>query len=205
LFERALALGWDVVPDGRCEIARVLLLAGRREEADGLWHELRDADADGVWTLNAGGMAYAQVGRDADAVEWLGEGVRVAIARDDPERVVDQMSGTRRVSLKRLGRELDELEREVETFRARMAVRKPEELTELRTAAARIRTPVRGLPTTIAWLSEADEQAARDRWPGWVDGLVVDEPFDQRCRRMERQLGAPLPQRSDEEVSSFKH
>jgi len=187
-FERALALGWDVVPDGRCEIARVLLLAGRHEEADGLWRELRDADPDGVWTLNAGGMAYAQVGRDAEAVEWLGEGVRVAIALDDPEHVVDQMSDTRRVSLKRLGRDLDELEREVETFRARVAVRKHEELTKFRAAAARIGTPVRGRPATIAWLSETDEQAARDRWPGWGDGLVFDEPFDQRRRRMERHL-----------------
>lgn len=43
-FERALELGWDVVPDGRCEIARVLLLAGRHAEADALWRQLRDAD-----------------------------------------------------------------------------------------------------------------------------------------------------------------
>jgi hypothetical protein len=187
-FERALALGWNVVPDGRCEIARVLLLAGHHEEADGLWCELRDADPDGVWTLNAGGMAYAHVGRDVDAIEWLGEGVRVAISRDDPEHVVDQMSDTRRISLKRVGRELDALEREVETFRARMAVREQEELTEFRSTAARIGTPVGGLPATIAWLSADDEQAARVRWPGWVDGLVVDEPFDQRRRRMERHL-----------------
>jgi hypothetical protein len=27
-FERAIELGWHIVPDGRCEIARVLLLAG---------------------------------------------------------------------------------------------------------------------------------------------------------------------------------
>lgn len=43
-------------------------------------------------------------------------------------------------------------------------------------AATRAGIPVRGLPATVAWLSEADDQAARERWPGWVDSLAVDEP-----------------------------
>ena len=84
-FERALELGWDVVPDGRCEIALVLLLAGRHAEADAQWAQLRDADPGGVWTLNAGGLAYNEAGRDEAALEWLAEGLRVALARDDPE------------------------------------------------------------------------------------------------------------------------
>ncbi|MDQ2894946.1 MAG: SEC-C metal-binding domain-containing protein [Actinomycetota bacterium] len=187
-FERALGLGWDVVPDGRCEIARVLLLAGRHREADIMWAELREADPEGVWTLNAGGMAYGQVARDPDAVQWLGEGLRVAIGRDDPEHVVDQMSDVRRVSLRRLGQELDEREREVEAFRAGAAARRQEQVTELRLAATRAGVPVRGLPATVVWLAEADDQAARERWPGWADSLVVDEPFAARRERMERHL-----------------
>ena len=187
-FERALGLGWDVVPDGRCEIARVLLLAGRHREADIMWAELRAADPEGVWTLNAGGMAYGQVGRDLEAVEWFGEGLRVAIGRDDPEHVVDQMSDVRRVCLRRLGQELDEREREVQAFRAGAAARRQEQMTELRVAATRAGVPVRGLSATVAWLSEADDQAARERWPGWVDSLVVDEPFAARRERMERHL-----------------
>ena len=83
-FERALELGWDVVPDGRCEIARVLLLAGRHAEADALWSELRDADRAGVWAMNAGGFAYSEAGRDEEAVEWLAAGLRLAMDRDDP-------------------------------------------------------------------------------------------------------------------------
>jgi hypothetical protein len=104
----------------------MLLLAGRSAEADVLWRRLRDADPDGVWTLNAGGLAYGEVGRDEQAVEWLAAGLHVAIGRDDPEHVVDQMSDARRVSLRRLGRELDELERDVEAFRARAAAREHE-------------------------------------------------------------------------------
>ncbi len=187
-FERALDLGWNVVPDGRCEIARVLLLAGRSAEADVLWRRLRDADPDGVWTLNTGAHAYSQVGRDEEAVEWLAAGLRVAIGRDDPEHVVDQMSDARRVSLRRLGRELDELERDVEAFRARAASRQHERLSELRMTTKRAGIPVRGRSATIAWLTEADLTAARERWPTWVDGLDHDEPYGERRARMERRL-----------------
>lgn len=142
----------------------------------------------GVWTLNAGGFAYHQVGRDEEAIEWFAEGLRVAIGRDDPERVVDQMSDARRSALRRLGRELDELEREVEAFRARAAAREQERLSEFRAAAKRAGIPVRGRSTTIAWLSESDYDVARDRWPGWVEGFDRDEPFDERRARMERCL-----------------
>jgi Flp pilus assembly protein TadD len=187
-FERALDLGWNVVPDGRCEIARVLLLAGRSAEADVLWRRLRDADPDGVWTLNAGGLAYGEVGRDEQAVEWLAAGLHVAIGRDDPEHVVDQMSDARRVSLRRLGRELDELERDVEAFRARAAAREHERLSELRTTTKQAGIPMRGRPATIAWLTEADITATRERWPTWVDGLDHDEPYGERRARMERRL-----------------
>ncbi len=187
-FERALDLGWNVVPDGRCEIARVLLLAGRSAEADVLWRRLRDADPDGVWTLNAGGLAHSQVGRDEEAVEWLAAGLRVAMGRDDPEHVIDQMSDARRMSLRRLGRKLDELERDVEAFRARAAARAHERLSELRMTTQRPGISLRGRPATIVWLTEADLTAARERWPTWVDGLNPDEPYGGRRARMERRL-----------------
>jgi tetratricopeptide (TPR) repeat protein len=187
-FERALEVGWDVVPDGRCEIARVLLLAGRDAQADALWAELRAADAEGVWTLNAGGLAYNQVGRDEEAVEWLTDGLRVALANEDPEHVVNQMSDARRLSLRRLGREQDELEREVDTFRARAAVREEERMAALRGSLRRSGIPVRRRPVDVAWVSDEDERTARERWPGWVTGLVVDEPFAERAARMEFSL-----------------
>lgn len=187
-FERAVELGWDVVPDGRCEIARVLLLANRHEEADSLWSELRANDAGGVWTLNAGGLAYNEVGRDEEAAEWLAEGLRVALARDDPERVVDQMSDARRLSLRRLGRELDELERDVDAFRARAAKLEQERAVELRVAAKQAGLPVRGRTTTIAWMTEAEDRLARTRWPEWASGLNDDGPYDERRGRMERRL-----------------
>ncbi len=189
-FERALELGWDVVPDGRCEIARVLLLAGRDEDADALWSQLRDADSDGVWTLNAGGLAYHEVDRHEEAVEWLADGLRLAIDRDDPERVVDQMSHARRLSLRRLGRVRDELEREVEAFRADVARRDEEHAAELRRSARRAGLPIRRRAVTAAWMSEEDDRIARERWPDWTAGVLEDGPFAERAARLERSLRA---------------
>jgi len=187
-FERALELGWDVVPDGRCEIARVLLLAGRDAQADALWAKLRDADPEGVWTLNAGGLAYNEADRDIEAVEWLAEGLRVALANEDPEHVVGQMSDARRVSLRRLGREHDELEHEVNAFRAREAAREEERMAALRGSLRRSGIPVRGEPVDVTWVSDEDERVARERWPAWSAGMAVDEPFAERAARMELSL-----------------
>lgn len=187
-FERALALGWDVVPDGRCEIARVLLVAGRQGEADALWAELREADPGGVWTLNAGGLAYSEVGRDEVAVEWLADGLRVALAGGDLEHVVDQMSDARRLGLRRMGCEPDALEREVEAFRAEASERDQKRVAQVRAAARRAGIPVRGRSASVVWMCEEDERAARERWPGWTPGLRVDEPFAERAARMERSL-----------------
>lgn len=187
-FERALELDWDVIPDGRCEIARVLLEAGRNDEADALWKELRDADPDGVWTLNAGGLSYNDVGRDEEAVEWLAEGLRVALAADDPEQVVDQMSDARRLSLRRLGREPDALEHEVEAFRAKNAVGETMRLTTGRAVDRQLGIPARGASMQVVWFRAEDDLEARRRWPMWVAGLAVDEPFPERAARMEWSL-----------------
>ena len=57
-------------------------------------------------------------------------------------------------------------------------------MSEFRAGAKQAGIPVRGQLTTIAWLTETDHDVARDRWPGWVDGLNQDEPFDERRARM---------------------
>jgi tetratricopeptide (TPR) repeat protein len=187
-FERAIDLGWNVVPDGRCEIARVLLLADRHDEADALWNELRKADRRGVWTLNAGGMAYCEVERYQEALEWLTPALRLELDRDDAERIVDQLSDARRLALARLGRDRDELEREVDAYRVRQAAREQERIEEIRSAARAAGIPVRGLSPTVAWIAPEDHIAARERWPGWADGLREDASFDELAERMERHL-----------------
>ena len=187
-FERAIELGWDVVPDGRCEIARVLLEAARHDEADALWRELWAADPEEQWTLNAGGLSYNDAGRDEEAVKWLGEGLRLALADEDPLQIVDQMSDARRQSLKRLGREPDALEHEVEAFRARQGIGQMREVEADRASARRFGIPPRSTSLEATWLREEDDLEARRRWPMWAAGLAVDEPFADRAARMERYL-----------------
>lgn len=187
-FERAIELGWDAVPDARCEIARVLLEAGRHDQADALWRELWAANPEEQWTLNAGGLSYHEVGRDEDAVKWLGEDLRLALADDDPLQIVDQMSDARRLSLKRLGREPDALEREVEAFRARKSVGETTRVEAGRALDRRLGVPPRSTSLEATWLREKDDREARRRWPMWAAGLAVDESFAGRAARMERSL-----------------
>ena len=187
-FERAIELDWGVVPDGRCEIARVLLEAGRHDEADALWRELWAADPEEQWTLNAGGLSYHEADRDEEAVKWLGEGLRLALADDDPLQIVDQMSDARRLSLKRLGREPDSLEHEVETFRVRKDIGGTIRVEAARALDRRLGVPSRSTSLQVTWLREEDDREARRRWPMWAAGLAVDEPFADRAARMERSL-----------------
>jgi tetratricopeptide (TPR) repeat protein len=187
-FERAIELGWDVVPDARCEIARVLLEAGRHDEADALWRELRAVDPEEPWTLNAGGLSYNEVGRDEEAIEWLGAGLRIALAEDDSLKIVDQMSDARRLSLRRLGREPDALEHEVEAYRARQGVGETMRVEEDRALDRRLGIPPRSTSLSAMWLREEHDLEARRRWPMWAAGLAVDEPFTDRAARMERSL-----------------
>jgi hypothetical protein len=187
-FERAIELGWDVVPDARCEIARVLLEAGRHDEADALWQELWAAEPEEPWMLNAGGLSYHEVGRDEDAVRWLGEGLRIALADEDPLQIVDQMSDARRLSLKRLGRESDALEHEVEAFRARKDVGGTIRVEADRAWDRRLGIPPHSTSLKATWLREEDDREARRRWPMWAAGLAVDESFADRAARMERFL-----------------
>lgn len=187
-FERAIELDWGVVPDGRCEIGRVLLEAGRDDKADALWRELWAADPEEQWTLNAGGLSYHEAGRDAEAVKWLGEGLRLALADDDPLQIVDQMSDARRLSLKRLGREPDSLEHEVEAFRAREDLAAAIRIGKERDLDRRLGIPSRSTSLEVTWLREEDDREARRRWPMWSVGLVVDEPFADRAARMELSL-----------------
>jgi hypothetical protein len=187
-FERAIELGWDVVPDARCEIARVLLEADRHDQADELWQELWAADPEEQWTLNAGGLSYHEAGRDEEAVKWLGEGLRLALADDDPLQIVDQMSDARRLSLKRLGREPDALEHEVEALRARKDIGGTTRVEEGLALDRRLGIPPRSTSLEVTWLREEDDREARSRWPMWAAGLAVDEPFADRAARMERSL-----------------
>jgi tetratricopeptide (TPR) repeat protein len=115
-MDRAIEHGWSGRPDPRSDIAEFHLRAGRMDEAARLWAALKERDPDDVWLYNAAGLSYGEVGDHELAVQWLGEGIELAIRTDDPEGIVPQLSTVRRSSLAALGRDPDDLEQRAGEF-----------------------------------------------------------------------------------------
>ena len=85
----AIAAGYRSSPDPEADIAEALVEAGRRDEADALYAELRERDPDDVWLYNSAGYIYAGVDV-AEALRWLLDGIDVAIATGDYDQVIGQ-------------------------------------------------------------------------------------------------------------------
>ncbi len=114
----AIAAGWRGRPDGRCRIAELLMRADRVDEAAPLWEQVRADTPDDVWLYNNAGLEYADVGDDAAALAWLTDGLELALATGDPERLVDQLHDLRGAALTRLGRPADRLQERATQFLA---------------------------------------------------------------------------------------
>ena len=82
-WEAAIAAGDRGLLHPRTTVAEVLLRAGRREETDLLFADLRHQCPDEIWLYNAAGFAYALVGRHAAALPWLEEGIAMSLADGD--------------------------------------------------------------------------------------------------------------------------
>lgn len=86
----AIAAGYRSNPDPEADIAEVLVAAGRREEADRLYAELRQRDPEDVWLYNSAAFAYRGVD-DQEALRWLRDGIEMAIETGDPDQVIGQL------------------------------------------------------------------------------------------------------------------
>jgi len=186
LLERAIELGWSGKPHPQSDIAEFHLRAGRHEEAAAIWAELKASDPDDVWLYNAAGLSYNEIGEHELAVEWLADGIELAMRTDDPEGIINQLSDVRRQSLDALGRGLDELEERVGPFmedwssEARSRSRRMARLIE----AANSITVIRDTPSvperdreevavSISWFPAGEYEEALKRWPSlaedWAD------------------------------------
>ena len=121
----AITAGYTGAPDPRCRLAEILLRAGRAEEAHPIFAEVKAETPDDVWLYNNAGLEYGAAGDHERALEWLTEGLELALSTGDPERLVAQMSDLRRESLKALGRQLDDLEARADEFLAQPRPPKP--------------------------------------------------------------------------------
>lgn len=195
-MERAISHGWRSVPDARSDIAELHLRAGREEQAASIWKTLKDEMPDDVWLYNAAGLSYSEIGEHGLAVAWLAEGIEVAMAADDLETLVDQLSGVRRQSLAALGREPDELERRVEFFLAakqRTRTRpspRPAMLDAVETDARLSDdvvgpgSPASAIALAISWFPSGEYEAAIQRWPDLAE-LWSEVPHPEYAQRMD--------------------
>ena len=152
----AIAVGWRGRPDGRCRIAELLMRAGRVAETAPLWEQVRADTPDDVWLYNNAGLEYAAVGDDVTALTWLTDGLHLALATGDPERLVDQLRDLRGAALARLGRPADDLQDRATQFLAgpaptahRLAGRPPTNLPGGRPSTAAALSPFRRPDTTV--------------------------------------------------------
>ncbi len=107
-IEAGIEHGAWAQPHPRADVAEWHLLAGRHEQAEATYATLREQYPNDVWLYNHAGLAYADVGDHAVAVRWLTEGLQVALADGDPERLASQLADLRTHSLTELGADPDD-------------------------------------------------------------------------------------------------
>lgn len=187
-MKRALAAGWEGTPDGRHRIAEFLLRAGRADEAHTLYAIMKADTPEDVWLYNAAGLEYQAVDDHARALQWLSEGLELALQTGDPERLVDQFSKLRGETLAALGREADELQARAGMFLANTAKsrfnRKP--LPTVRELPAE-KAAIPGVRFAVAWFPAAEFTAAVTRWPELREGLEVST-YEEYTRELQAQM-----------------
>lgn len=105
----AVANGHRAWPHPDADIARLHLLAGRRDEADALFASLRQRTPDDLWLYLAAGTGYREAGDPSTALGWFDAGIEKGLASGDPEGVVRELHEGRAATLGDLHRPPDEL------------------------------------------------------------------------------------------------
>jgi tetratricopeptide (TPR) repeat protein len=180
-IEKCIASGYRARPDARSFTAEFLLQAGRTDEAHALLEEVKADAPDEVWLYNQAALAYQDAGDHERALVWVTQGVELALATGDPEQVVAQLSDIRRVSLKHLGRDLDELERRGDEF-----IEKKLEGERSRRLQRNAETSP-GVEIGMAWFPKIEYERAIDLWPS-ISEDWSSIPHAEYCRSIEREL-----------------
>lgn len=115
-FEAAIASGAQSLPHPRANVAEVLLQAGRRDEADATFAELRRRYPDDIWLYNFAGLAYVRAGCYREALTWLEQGIAISLEGGDRDRILGQLNDERNTCRNRLGLGNDELSAQLAAF-----------------------------------------------------------------------------------------
>jgi len=203
----AIEAGYRSRPDPEADIAEALVEAGRRDEADALYAELRERDPDDVWLYNSAGYIYAGVD-DPEALRWLLDGIDVAIATGDYDQVIGQLLNMTRERWRCLGQQPDaDVIVRVESFQRTWArpfrrAGTPAALPptpELRpcaycgfepdapplsaqtTARSRAAGTSSKIVLSLAWFPADEWALAIERWPELLDELPINHAeYSQR-------------------------
>jgi tetratricopeptide (TPR) repeat protein len=124
-MQAAIQAGYDGVPDPRCRLAEIMIRAGRTDPAAEIYAQVKADTPDDVWLYNSAGLEYAAAGDPKRALDWLTEGLRLALDDGDPENLVGQLRALRREQLGELGYELDALDTQAERFLTQRPHRRP--------------------------------------------------------------------------------
>jgi tetratricopeptide (TPR) repeat protein len=174
--DAAVDAGLDKQPDPRCLRAEILMRAGRVAEAEPIWAAVWADMPDDVWLYNNAGLEYADAGDHATALDWLNDGLRLALRTSDPDRLVDQLADLRQVSLDSLGRPADDYEQ---------AMRLWPELAE----SDRVAGPDGPLPHRLYCraLQQRLVELSQARAPGLAIAPVRVAPFTAWCAEQGQQ------------------
>ena len=196
-MRQAIDAGLGGQPDSRCRIAEILMRAGRIEEAEPIWAQVRADTPDDVWLFNNAGLEYAAIGDHATAQAWLTEGMRLALDSDDPDRLIPQLIDLRRENMTALNLPPDDLQTRAADFQA--ARQRDSRQRVLRTMAPAPRatnhSPV--IPTPMpesmawSWFPPDEYDRALAQWPGLTatGGLAAGRrPHSQYCRALQTKL-----------------
>ncbi len=129
-------------------------------------------------------------------MQWLADGIDVAMRSGDPEGLVAQLSDVRRQSLAALGHELDDLERQADEFIAQWRdPRRPHpSWSELASGADKwLAAPEVGeepriggadVAVAVAWFPAGEYEKAIERWESLAEDWAGVAHADY-CRRMD--------------------
>jgi tetratricopeptide (TPR) repeat protein len=183
--DAAIDAGIDMQPDPRCLRAEILMRAGRIAEAEPIWTAVRADTPDDVWLYNNAGLEYAHAGQHDVALDWLTEGLQLALRTGDLEQLVDQLADLRQQSLDSLRRPADALQERAAAF-----------LRETQPTSSPWEDEPAGDtlgPVAFAWLPAGDYEQAVGLWPELAESDLVAGPdgplpHPQYCRTMQQQL-----------------
>lgn len=190
VIDALIAAGLKMHPDSRCLRAEALMRAGRIGDAEPIWAAVLADTPDDVWLYNTAGLEYGHANQHEVALDWLTDGLRLALRTGDPERLAAQLTDLRQASLDHLGRPADELQEQATDF-----LRNPKKarVAPIASTPAPPRDHRAVSAVALAWFPAGDYERALTLWPDFAGSELANGPnghlpHDRYCREMQRKL-----------------